>query len=219
MKLMLKRLLHRGLPIPRMLYPVIRAAYRAGVWVVEGLAFVRKLIWVEPVLRAVCSEVGAGLRAERLPYMRGHGSLTLGAAVNLSGRSCFYFVPVAGTAPTIRIGDRTFIGDACTLSAACGITIGPDCLIASCVRVHDNDGHPVDARRRLAGERLTAADCASVTIGCNVWIGAGAVILKGVTIGDHAVIGAGAVVTNPVPAGAIVAGNPARVVKALDAPV
>ena len=219
MKAMLKRLLRRGLPVPRVLYPVIRAGYRAGVWIVEGLAFARKLVWVEPVLRAVCHEVGTGLRAERLPYMRGRGALALGSNVNLSGRSCFYFVAVGDSPPAIRIGDRTFIGDACTFSAARGITVGPDCLIASCVRVHDNDGHPVDAQRRLAGDRLKAADCAPVSIGRNVWIGAGAVILKGVTIGEHAVIGAGAVVTEPVPAGAIVAGNPARVVKTLEPPV
>jgi maltose O-acetyltransferase len=54
-----------------------------------------------------------------------------------------------------------------------------------------------------------------VIIGDDVWIGHGAVILKGVTIGDRAVIGAGAVVTRGVPADTVVAGNPARVVKRL----
>jgi maltose O-acetyltransferase len=49
-----------------------------------------------------------------------------------------------------------------------------------------------------------------VTIGSNVWIGGGAIILPGVTIGDDAVVGAGSVVTHDVPAGARVAGNPAH---------
>jgi maltose O-acetyltransferase len=48
-----------------------------------------------------------------------------------------------------------------------------------------------------------------VTIGSDVWIGGGAIILPGVTIGDGAVIGAGSVVTRDVTAGATVAGNPA----------
>ena len=49
-----------------------------------------------------------------------------------------------------------------------------------------------------------------VRIGCNVWIGGGAIVLPGITIGDDAVIGAGSVVTKDVVAGATVVGNPAR---------
>ena len=51
--------------------------------------------------------------------------------------------------------------------------------------------------------------------GHGAWIGAGAVVLPGVTIGEHAVVGAGAIVTKDVPAGVIVAGNPARIVRSI----
>lgn len=52
-----------------------------------------------------------------------------------------------------------------------------------------------------------------ITIGPDVWIGHGAILLPGVSVGTGAAIGAGSVVTKPVPAYAIVAGNPARVIR------
>ena len=55
-------------------------------------------------------------------------------------------------------------------------------------------------------------------MGNNVWIGYGACILRGVTVGDNAIIGTSAVVTKDVPANAVVAGVPARVIRMRDAP-
>ncbi|NNU43108.1 hypothetical protein HK415_07980 [Ramlibacter sp. B156] len=55
-----------------------------------------------------------------------------------------------------------------------------------------------------------------VTIGSDVWIGGGAIILPGVQVGDRAVIGAGSVVSRDIPAGVLAAGNPCRVIRALD---
>jgi acetyltransferase-like isoleucine patch superfamily enzyme len=57
-----------------------------------------------------------------------------------------------------------------------------------------------------------------VRVGNNVWIGYGACILRGVTVGDNAIIGTSAVVTKDVPANAVVAGVPARVVRMREAP-
>ena len=57
--------------------------------------------------------------------------------------------------------------------------------------------------------------CRKVVIGHNVWIGAGVSIMPGVHIGDNAVIAGGAVVTKDVPDGAIVGGNPAKVIRQL----
>ncbi len=86
--------------------------------------------------------------------------------------------------------------------------IGDDALFAPSVMVtassyRYNDGGPVHAQAMKEAE---------VTIGRDVWLGYGAVVLAGVTIGDGAIIGAGAVVREDVPENAIVAGNPARVV-------
>jgi len=57
-----------------------------------------------------------------------------------------------------------------------------------------------------------------VRVGNNVWIGYGVQILRGVTVGDNAIIGASAVVTRDVPANAVVAGAPARVIRMRPAP-
>jgi len=208
-----KSLMHAGVPVPGFLRGPIRGMYRAGVWFVEALALVRKWLWVEPVLRSVCRHVGAGLRAERLPYIRGAGNIEIGNRVNLSGRSSFYFMRGICDTPEIVIGNNVFIGNACTFSAARSIRIGNHALISACVRIHDNDGHPVDAERRRAGEPITDDEAAPVIIGDNAWIGAGVIILKGVTIGDNAIVGAGAVVTKNISPNSIVAGNPAAVVR------
>ncbi|MDP6526565.1 MAG: DapH/DapD/GlmU-related protein [Kiritimatiellia bacterium] len=210
MKRMLKKILYSGLPVPEVIRPVIGLGYRVGVVAVESLAFLKKLLWVEPVLRSVCEQVGKGLRAERLPYMRGEGAITLGDRVNLSGRSCFYFISGMPEKPSIEIGNGVFIGNGCTLSAAKGIVIGDCCLLSAEVRVHDNDGHPLDPGKRRTNLPMTPEDASPVKIEDNVWIGARATILKGVTLGCNSVIGTGAVVTKDVPSNTIVAGNPAR---------
>jgi acetyltransferase-like isoleucine patch superfamily enzyme len=57
-----------------------------------------------------------------------------------------------------------------------------------------------------------------VRVGNNVWIGYGACILRGVTIGDNAIVGTSAVVTKDVPANAVVAGIPARVIRTRETP-
>jgi maltose O-acetyltransferase len=54
-----------------------------------------------------------------------------------------------------------------------------------------------------------------ITIGDNVWLGGGVIVLPGVSIGDDSVIGAGSVVTKDVPAGVVAVGSPARVVRTL----
>ena len=69
-------------------------------------------------------------------------------------------------------------------------------------------GEPYDA-----GRRRTPEYGQPVTIGSDVWIGGGAIILPGVSIGDRSVVGAGSVVTRSIPAGVLAAGNPCRVIR------
>ena len=91
------------------------------------------------------------------------------------------------------------------------VTIGDNVFIAPNVGIY-TAGHPLDVERRNQGLEYAWP----VTIGDNVWIGAGAMILPGVTVGAGSVIAAGAVVNRDVPAFTLVAGNPARVVRTID---
>lgn len=80
--------------------------------------------------------------------------------------------------------------------------IGPNVTIAT-------GGHPILPELRERNYQYNA----SVRIGRNCWIGAGAVIVPGVTIGDNTVIGAGSIVTRDIPDNVVAAGNPCRVLR------
>lgn len=111
----------------------------------------------------------------------------------------------------ITIGDYCLIAPGVKIAAANSIQIGDNCMIAAHAVISDSDWHGV--YNRIRPFRCTAP----VTIDNNVWIGERAIILKGAHIGENSIIGAGAVVTKSIPANVIAAGNPARVIKPIQA--
>lgn len=112
----------------------------------------------------------------------------------------------------ITIGDQVGMSGACIVSA-CEISIGSEVLLGANVLIVDTDFHPIAPANRRHSDDVTSISSKSVKIGNNVFVGAGATILKGVAIGDDGVVAAGAVVVSGMyPRGAIIAGNPAKVV-------
>jgi maltose O-acetyltransferase len=109
----------------------------------------------------------------------------------------------------IELGERVFFNFNCVVLDVCRVRIGSFTLFGPGAQVL-TPLHPLDARLRREQEYG-----APVTIGDDVWVGAGALILPGVTIGARAVIGAGSVVTRDVPEGVVAAGNPCRVLRAV----
>jgi acetyltransferase-like isoleucine patch superfamily enzyme len=120
----------------------------------------------------------------------------------------------------IEIGDNTIISNA-SIAAYNKIIIGSYVYIAGGVNIVDTDFHPIDPASRLADTIALspAGDKSSrplfqskpVVIEDDVWIGFNATILKGVKIGRGSIIQPGSVVSKDIPAGSVVAGNPAQI--------
>lgn len=110
----------------------------------------------------------------------------------------------------IDVGDNFYANFNLVILDANKVVIGDNVFIAPNVGLHTS-GHPLDARRRNAGLEYARP----ITIGNNVWIGAGVNVMPGVSIGDDSVIGAGSVVTRDVPANVVAAGVPCRVMKSI----
>ena len=109
----------------------------------------------------------------------------------------------------IHIGARTFCNFGLAALDVGVITIGDDVQMGPNVQLL-TPTHPVDPELRRA--KWEAAE--PITIGNNVWLGGGVIVLPGVTIGENTVVGAGAVVAKSLPAGIVAVGNPARVIRA-----
>jgi acetyltransferase-like isoleucine patch superfamily enzyme len=115
----------------------------------------------------------------------------------------------------IEIGAKTVMGQECTISAYQRVRIGEQCVIADRAMFIDFDHGVVEVERPIRLQGIYKRD---VVVGSNVWIGYGACVLRGVQIGDNSIIGTNSVVTRDVPANAVVAGIPARVIRMREAP-
>jgi acetyltransferase-like isoleucine patch superfamily enzyme len=115
----------------------------------------------------------------------------------------------------VVIGQKTVLGQECTISAYKRVRIGEQCVIADRAMFIDFDHGVVDVERAIRQQGIYMRD---VEVGSNVWIGYGACVLRGSRVGDNSVIGTNSVVTKDVPANAVVGGVPAKVLRMRDAP-
>lgn len=108
----------------------------------------------------------------------------------------------------IRFGRDVFLNFNCVILDPAPVTIGNNVFLGPGVHVYTAN-HPLDAIERRSGQESALP----VTIGDDVWVGGGAILLPGVSIGSGTVVGAGSVVTRSLPAGVLAAGNPCRVIR------
>lgn len=179
------------------MHKTVLRALRLPAQIYRRLGLVLATLWH----RATLAQVGRGSRFQ--PGVRFDDPSTV-----IIGAACYLWRGIEVSAETgragLRIGDGVQINRDVHLDTTGGLVIGDGTLISEGVVIYTHDhGH----NPRSVPQPMVK------TIGTGVWIGLRAVILPQCRlVGDGAVIGAGAVVTRDVPPGAIVAGNPARII-------
>ncbi|HEV7753750.1 MAG TPA: acyltransferase [Baekduia sp.] len=203
----------RGDPPPRSGGPValLRFATRNGMLNRRYARLMVRLAWWKLRLRGrlqldgiafigpgVTLEVGKGatLRLGRWSWL-GHG-----CKIRVHEGEC-------------SIGAKTVLGQECTISAFQHVSVGRECILADRVMLIDFDHGVTEVDRPIREQGIYKRD---VRVGHNVWVGYGACFLRGATVGDNCVIGTNTVVTKDLPADAVVAGAPARVLRMREAP-
>ena len=111
----------------------------------------------------------------------------------------------------IEVGDDFFANYNLTILDGAKVQFGNHVFVGPGCGFHTAQ-HPIDAQRRNTGQEWAFP----ITVGDNVWIGAGVQVLPGVSIGHNSVVGAGSVVTRDVPPYTVVAGNPARPIRTIE---
>lgn len=108
----------------------------------------------------------------------------------------------------ISVGEDFFSNHNCIILDGAPVTFGDHVFIApNCC--FSTATHPVDVQQRNQGLEIALP----ITVGDNVWFGAGVTVLPGITIGSNTVIGAGSVVNRDIPEGMIAVGNPCKVLR------
>jgi acetyltransferase-like isoleucine patch superfamily enzyme len=115
----------------------------------------------------------------------------------------------------VIVGEKSVLGQECTISAYRHVRIGEQCVIADRAMFIDFDHGVVEVERPIRLQGIYKRD---VDVGSNVWVGYGACVLRGVRVGDNSVIGTNSVLTKDIPANAVVGGVPARLLRMRDAP-
>lgn len=154
--------------------------------------------------------------AYRALYLKGLHRISIGHHTQMAAGLQLSTWPGAAdqtVGPKIVIGNHCIIREGCHITASQHISIGDNLLTGTNVLITDNS-HGSGRREELDTHPSLRPICSKgpVHIGNNVWLGNNVCVLPGVTIGDGAVVGAGSVVTHNIPAYAVAAGIPARVI-------
>lgn len=117
--------------------------------------------------------------------------------------------------PKLQIGDNVTFEDNCHIACALSVVIGSGTMVASRVYISDHSHGSVGSEDFSMRPAMRPLSMKPVCIGKNVWIGENVSILPGVTLGDNVIVGANAVVTHSFGEGKVIAGCPAKIIKAL----
>jgi acetyltransferase-like isoleucine patch superfamily enzyme/acyl carrier protein len=150
-----------------------------------------------------CDSVGDGIRLEGPLHVENAGRMSVGNRVHVRSTPAISHL-VTGRAGDLQIGDGVFIGHGAAIACHESIQIGADAHIGPFAMIMDTDFHE-------AGKHDSSGSTGAIVIGPRAKLGARVTVLRGSTIGADAVVAAGSVVKGHIPAGAHVAGVPARI--------
>ncbi|WP_120632982.1 sugar O-acetyltransferase [Ruegeria sp. EL01] len=165
---------------------------------------------LDPELDALRAQARRAVHAHNScdPDTRGAMAPALHALFARAGADCFVEAPFhCAYGVNIHLGDRVYFNTGCVILDTARVQIGDETMFGPNSQIYCAQ-HAKDPVERAKGLEIALP----VTIGSNVWVGGGGIILPGVTIGDNAIIGAGSVVTKDVAPGQTVVGNPARAI-------
>lgn len=145
----------------------------------------------------------------RLPVLSGGGTVHIGRRFVIRGRVAPCDISCEDNA-RLLIGDRVFLNQGVIIAVKESVEIGDDCLIGDFSAIYDSNYHQLDPHHPDKPR--------PVTIGKNVWLGNGVLVLPGSSIGDHTVVAAKSVVRGALPPRVLAAGNPAVVIRQLEIP-
>jgi acetyltransferase-like isoleucine patch superfamily enzyme len=203
----------RGEPAPRQGGPLVLLRFlRAhGMLNTKYARLALRLAWLKLRWRGRLQTDGLAFVAPGVQFEIGRG-----AVVHLGRWSWIgHGTKVRCHEGEVRIGAKTVLGQECTISAFQHVSIGRECIVADRCMFIDFDHGVVEVERPIRAQGIYKRD---VRVGHNVWIGYGASFLRGVTVGDNGVVGTYSVVTKDLPANAVSAGVPAKVVRMREAP-
>jgi len=198
--------------------PAGRLASRLAAWVAPphldqvSLAYLTPRGYIDPAAIIYHSDIRLGQNVYLAPRVlvvetADGGSVSLGDKVAIHRDA----ILETGRGGYIQIGAGSSVHTGCQLKAYIEpILVGEGVMIAGNVAIYSYD-HGMVPGQTIRSQPITAKS--PISIQNDAWIGTGAIILSGITVGEGAIVAAGAVVTKDVPAGAIVAGNPARIIK------
>lgn len=164
---------------------------------------------LDPELEALRQRARRAVHAHNtcLPDARGPIVPELADLFARVGQECFIEAPFhCAYGLNLTLEDRVYFNAGCVVLDTAPVKVGRDTMFGPAVQIYCAQ-HAKDPEDRAKGLEIALP----VTIGENVWVGGGAIIMPGVTIGDRAIVGAGSVVTRDVLADATVVGNPARI--------
>ncbi len=163
---------------------------------------------LDPELDALRAQARRAVHAHNTcpPDTRGAMAPELQNLLRHVGKGCFLEAPFhCAYGLNIHLGNSVYFNTGCVVLDTAPVRVGDGTMFGPNVQIY------CAHHAKVAADRARGLEIGlPVTIGSQVWIGGGAILLPGVTIGDNATIGAGSVVTKDVAAGATVVGNPAR---------